>query len=205
MGWFRKTRYVITTLMLGVEGRLRPLLPALADATRQIEESEGDFGVASEQLSRIAGALLEHERALTHVANWGDVFDEEAEAASRGDEAFAENAGRYLSSGLETDNSEGERSLHAARARTIEAKARLEGSHIVVMLTVGYPGEVPELERTIQTRSEVAAALDAIRALQHKAGLRLAHLHYAPSHADEVLTDTQLSVSYPELLPLSGA
>jgi uncharacterized membrane protein len=46
------------------------------------------------------------------------------------------------------------------------------------------------------------AALKDVLALHHENALLLAHIHHAPAHPDDKLTDEQLLVHYPELLSL---
>lgn len=197
---FRKTRYTVATLMLSVEGRLKSVYAALDDATRQIIAAEDEFEVAAEQVARICGALLEHEGAITHAASWGEVFEREEDAAAYGDEVFAECAGRYLSSGLEGPGEQEAGEPGNAATRAIEQ--RLQGSHTVVMLTIAYGGEDATIERPPTTRADVVGILTEMLALQRKDGLLLAHLHYAPGHPDEVITDEKLLLNYPELVEL---
>lgn len=188
MGLFSRKRFVVSTILLAVEGPARRrIFDAVLSATQRIVESEGEFSVASEELARIAEILLANEAAWSHVANWGEVFREETAAAQYGEESFADCAGRYLS---ETDDA-GEDEESAGEAA--------EGAS-VVMLTLAFEGENPALEKTLATREEIAAGLAAAVALHRKDQLMLAHIHQSPGTIDEALDEDQLLVSYPEML-----
>jgi hypothetical protein len=195
MGFFRKDRWAVATVMVALDG---PEVPAfqdlLKDATGRIVDSDGDFDITGEELVRVAEALLEHTDTWSQAANWGEAFTEEGDAAAYGDEVFAELSGRYLSSG----------GLGEDRVPREPPRARALGTfrHLVVMLTVGYQDEVAELEKPISMRADLAKALSAMIALQRKEQLELAHLHYSPADPNEVLTDDQLLVNYPELVSL---
>lgn len=198
MGLFDRKRHTVTTIIVVVDAEdARSTYSILERATNRISAAEDDHGAASAAVADVAGFLLQSRAAWTHVANWGEVFRREEDAASYGDEMFAECAGRYLSSSDAGGRAptEGESQLRALRGGG--------GPHpVVVMLTIGYQGEVPALEKTLATRNDVDAALSAVIALHHRDALDLAALHFAPNHADEVVTDDQLVMNFPELLPM---
>ncbi|MCK6551902.1 DUF1517 domain-containing protein [Myxococcota bacterium] len=197
MGLFDRKRHTVSTIIVVLDADdARTAFSALSEATDHIARSDGDHAVASEAVADVAGFLLEHRAAWTHVANWGEVFRREEEAAEYGDEVFAECASRYVSS-----RSAGAPREDDSRLRDLGAPRR--GPHpIVVMVTVGYRGEIPALEKTLATRNDVDAALSAIIALHHRDALDLAALHFAPGHEAEFLTDDQLMMNFPELLPM---
>ena len=70
------------------------------------------------------------------------------------------------------------------------------------MLTVAYEGEQPRLEGDLSSVLEVESALKSIIELHHQGRVLLAHVHHAPAHPEDKLTDEQLLVNYPELLTL---
>ncbi len=189
MGLFSKKRFVVSTILLAVEGEARRrIYQTVLSATERIVHSEGDFSVASEEISRAAEVLLAHEAAWSHIANWGEVFREETAAAQYGEESFADCAGRYLSATDEGDEEEGD--------------AEVAEGNSVVMLTIAYEGENRALEKTLATREEVGTALSAVVALHRKDQLMLAHIHQSPGTIEEALDEDQLLVSYPEMLSL---
>jgi hypothetical protein len=193
VGLFSRKRFVVATILIGVEGpERRRIFEVVSAGMRRIVESEGDFDVTGEEVARISEVLLEYETGWSHVANWGEVFHREEDAAQYGEECFADCAGRYLS---ETNGS-GERDF--------EGSTEAEGGdgHAVVMLTIAYEGEDPALEKTIATRSELAAALSAVVALHRRDRLLLAHVHQSPGTPSESLNEDQLLVSYPEMVTL---
>ncbi|WP_218081010.1 DUF1517 domain-containing protein [Anthocerotibacter panamensis] len=190
--WIKSKRYVVTTIMVGLNGlTAAPLLGALNRSTREIIASDGDFEVASAEIAKVAGGLLDYESAWTHSANWGEVFTKEVEAGDYGAECFAQNSQRYLSSG------EGLQEAPVA----VPTRAR-SPQNIVVMLTVAYQGELAELETALTSVDAVRRALAALVVLHNKDQLQLAHLHYAPAHFGDDLDTDQLLVNYPELVAL---
>lgn len=198
MGLFRKDRWAVATVMIGLDGQeVRAFQDLMKDATRRIVASDGDFDVAAEELVRVAEALLEHSESWSEVANWGEAFTGEEDASAYGDEVFAELSGRYLSSGGLGGDSAPKGDRDQARDHLLG-----KGAHLVVSLTAGYHGDVPQVEKPLSTREDLSNALVAMIALQRKGQLELAHLHYAPADPDEVLTDDQLLVNYPELVTL---
>ncbi len=190
-GLFGKKRYVVATVMLGLNGTVAaPLLGALNATAREIIADEGAFEVASQGVSQIAGALLDYETAWTHSANWGEVFNKEDQAGNYAAENFAECSSRYLSSGDGQDLED-----------EVPATTR-PPQNLVVMLTVSYMGEIKALESPLTSGSTVRQALEAIMGLHNKDQLQVAHLHYAPAHFGEDLDEDQLLINYPELVAL---
>jgi len=188
--WLRGKRYVVTTIMVGLNGRVAaPLLATLNRATQTIVEYDGEFEVASAELSRIAGALVDYETSWSHSANWGEVFKKEEEAGDYGADCFAQNSQRYLSSG----------DGPVTETAPVQVKAP---QNIVVMLTVAYEGEIQDLEASLTSTESLKRALSAIVALHNRDQLQVAHLHYAPAHFGDDLDDDQLLVNYPELVAL---
>lgn len=188
MGLFSRKRFVVATILVGLEdpGRRR-VFDVVSHAMQRIVDSDGEFEIASEELARVAQVLLEYESAWTYSANWGEVFSKEEDAARYGEESFADCSGRYLS---DTDGSgEGE-------------APSTEHGVSVVMLTIAYEGETPQLEKTLATKQELADGLAAIIALHRREQLLLAHLHQSPGTIDETLTEDQMTVNYPEMMSL---
>jgi len=189
--WLNKKRYVVTTLLVGLEGRsAAPLLGALTQASGRILDSDGEFEVASQEIAGVCGALLDYETAWNRAANWGEAFTKEEQAGDYGAETFSDLSQRYLSS-----------SATEGSVLSVPNTAR-PPQNIVVMITVAYQGEIPELEANLHSLTQVKSALKAIVALHHKDQLQLAHLHFAPAQFGDDLDEEQLLVNYPELVTL---
>lgn len=191
-GWFsgKKPRIVVANLLVALDGADgRAVLPELVDATRRIAQDGTDFAVASTQVARACELLLGRETAWSHAAHWGEIFTDEGDASAYADDAFADASGRYLSEGAEADQGRADDDAPAH-------------DKVVAMITVAYEGEQSALEAPANDVVALRAALDAIRALHARDALLVAHLHVAPSHPEERLTDERLLVSFPELMSL---
>lgn len=187
MGLFSRKRFVVTNLFVAVDAAaFAPTLALCQDAQKRIVEHADDFALACTELARVAGAVLDRSAHLTHAACFGEVFDDEGDAEAAGQSAFADLSTRYLAAddaGAPSEALPGER-------------------RAVVMLTIAYQGEEPALEGDLGSVIDVEDALKAVIALHHQERLLLAHVHHAPAHPEDKLTDEQLLVNYPELLSL---
>ena len=185
----RKRRFVVTNLFVAVdESAFSAILTLCSGAQKRIADSGDDFAVASEELAHVAGGLLDRLDSATHAACFGEVFDDEGEAGDHGQECFAELSTRYLAA---PDDARG------APEQAMPGERRA-----VVMLTVGYEGERPALENPPDSVVALKEALTQLVALHHMDALLLAHVHHAPSHPEDKLTDEQMLANYPELLSL---
>ena len=183
-----RRQYVVSNVFTALdEAAFRPVLDLCASAEQRIVESDGNFDVASSELARVAGALLDKQSHVTHGAIFGEVFKDEGAAGAYGQQAFADLSTRYLADGDE---------------RQPPGEVMPGERRVVVMLTVGYEGERPALERDVDSVLTLVEALQAIVALHHEERLLLAHIHHAPAHPEDKLTDDQLIVNYPELISL---
>jgi hypothetical protein len=182
--FLKRDRFVVATLVAAIpKADALQLHRQASAAVSRIREEGAQFGVASEETARIARALLDREHTWSHVGGWGDVYDSEADAAEAADAAFADAAGRYLA---------------GADDEPVASTARQ--GEVVVMLTLGYAGEIPDIEKTIATREDLRAALSAVGALHDADRLLLAHVHVAPGHPDDAVTEEQMLTSFPELI-----
>lgn len=187
----KKKRFVVTNLFVAVDGAaFTAILTLCGRAEQRIVASEGDFDVASEQIAKVAGGLIDQREHWTHAAIFGDVVDDEGQADATAQEAFADLSTRYLSAGDEEPRPEAKVSVEPGERRA------------VAMLTVAYEGEEPALERDAGNVVELEEALQKIVALHHQGRLLVAHVHHAPAHPEDRLTDEQLLVNYPELMTL---
>ena len=184
--FLKRGRFVTATLVAAMPKADATALHSRAlDAVRLIAAQGDDFEQTSAQVAEIARALLDREHAWSHVGGWGDVYDKEGDADAAADEAYTDAAGRYLS-GADDD------------AATPGART----GHVVVMITVGYEGQMPAIETTIASPGDLRAALIAVGALHDGERLLAAHLHVAPGHPEDAVTEEQMLASFPELLPV---
>lgn len=188
MGWFsKKKRYVVSNVFVALDqAAFARALDVCARAEEEIATDGEDFAAASAAVAKVAGFLLDATDHATHAAVFGEQFKDEGDAGAYGQQCFTELSTRYLAG---PDGGE------ATRALPGEKRA-------VVMLTVAYEGERPALEEPPGSVLALQAVLKDILALHHANALLLAHIHHAPAHTQDKLTDEQLLAHYPELLSL---
>lgn len=188
MSLFSRKRYVVTNVFIALdEGAFGPVLDVCSQAQRRIVDHADDFEIAAAEMARVAGAILDRRAHMTHAASFGEVYDDEGDAAAAGQAAFADLSTRYLSAADDA----------GAASEVMPGERRA-----VVMLTLAYEGEERALEGDLSCVVDVEDALRAIIALHHQGRLLLAHVHHAPAHPEDKLTDEQLLVNYPELMSL---
>jgi uncharacterized membrane protein len=193
---FQKDRFVVVNLFVAVDDdAVAPVRDAAVASARRIVEADGDFDVARAEIGRVARVLLDHESSWSHAAHGGDVFDREEDAAAQGDASFADLSTRYLAG----DDDEG----HAAQRNDADALGAEPGvRRAVVMFTLAYAGEEPALENDVGGVLDVRRVLQAVVSLAEQDRLLLAHIHAAPAHPEDTLTEERLLVGYPELMSL---
>lgn len=187
-----KTRIVVCRLFIHLAGdEVTPLLGVLNQAARQAIESEGDLRQLGEGLTTLCQSLADYEIYWRSAANEGEVFWDEGEAGDYVTELFTDSAQRY-GSGADWDD------LNALDdSLTLPATQNL-----VVMITVAYEGEVPALETDLANVSALRAGLKALINLHYDDRLRAIQVHFSPAQLGDQLTDDQLLLHYPELIPL---
>jgi uncharacterized membrane protein len=187
-----RTRYVVCRIMLHLGGsEVAPILGVLNRGAREAIDSDGDLQVLGEGLVEICQTLLQYDEYWLSASNEGDVFWSEGEAGDFVNELFTDSAQRYLSEPDFSSASGSNEPLSIPVTR-----------NIVVMITVAYEGEVPDLETDL---SNIAALKDGLKALinlhyNHK--LRAIQVHFSPAQLGDELTNDQLLQYYPELIPL---
>jgi hypothetical protein len=187
-----KTRYVVSRVMIHLGGaEVAPLLGTLNRAAREAIDSEGDLEVLGEGLVDICQNLLQLNLYWQSAANEGDVFWKEGEAGDYVNELFTDSAQRYLS---EPDFG---KPLGETEPFSIPVTRNL-----VVMITIAFTGEVPELETNLADRESLEDGLKAIINLHYSGKLEAIQVHFSPAQLGDELTDEQLLVNFPELLPL---
>lgn len=187
-----KTRFVVSRLFIHLAGKeVAPLLGVLNQAARQAIDSDGDPQTLGEGLVNICQSLLQYDVYWQSVANEGDVFWNEGEAGDFVEELFTDSAQRY-NSGIVTDgieNQDDELLLPVTQ-------------NLIVMMTVAYEGEVPDLETDLTDIHALKAGLKALINLHYQNRLRAVQVHFSPAQLGDELTSDQLLLHFPELVPL---
>ena len=188
-----RTRFVVCRLFIHLAGsEVAPLLGVLNRAAREAVESDGDLEVLGEGLVAICQNLLQFDTYWQSAANEGDVFWDEGEAGDFVTELFTDSAQRYLS---EPDFSQ-------SPSRRNELLSLPVTRNLVVMITVAYEGEVPELESDLASVDALKAGLKALINLHYQGRLQAIQVHLSPAQLGDELTDEQLLLNFPELIPL---
>ncbi|AFZ60138.1 DUF1517 domain-containing protein [Anabaena cylindrica FACHB-243] len=187
-----KTRYVVCRLFLHLSGgEVAPVLGVLNRAARQAMDAEGDLEVLGEELVAICQNLLQYDDYWTSAANEGDVFWSEGEAGDYVNELFTDSAQRYLSEPDFSSASGFDEPLSIPVTR-----------NVVVMLTVAYEGEVPQLETDLSNIQALKEGFKALINLHYKHNLQAIQVHFSPAQLGDELTNDQLLQYFPELIPL---
>jgi Protein of unknown function (DUF1517) len=188
-----RTRFVVCRLFLYLSGReVAPLLGALNRAARQAVADEGDLQSLGEGLVDICDSLLQYDTYWRSAAYEGDVFWDEGEAGDYVEELFTDSAQRYHSGSVLGE-------LDTASNNFLSLPVT---QNLIVMLTVAYEGEMPELEADLTSVDAVKAALKASIDLHYQERLRAVQIHFSPAQLGDELTSEQLLLNFPELVPL---
>ena len=187
-----RTRYVVSRIMLHLGGaEVAPILGVLNRAGRAAIEAEGDLKVLGEELVEICQTLLQNDESWVSAANEGDVFWSEGEAGDYVNDLFTDSAQRYLSEPDYNSSSGSNEPLSLPATR-----------NIVVMITVAFEGEVPELETDLSNIQAMKEGLKALINLHYNNKFQAIQVHFSPARLGEELTSDQLLQYYPELIPL---
>ncbi|MBR8836083.1 MAG: DUF1517 domain-containing protein [Stigonema ocellatum SAG 48.90 = DSM 106950] len=187
-----RTRYVVCRIMLHLGGsEVAPILGVLNRAGRAAIDAEGDLEVLGEGLVEISQTLLQYDEYWLSAANEGDVFWNEGEAGDFVNELFTDSAQRYLSEPDYSPNSRSNEPLSIPVTR-----------NVIVMITVAFEGEAPELESDLSNTQALKEGLKAIINLHYKHKLQAIQVHFSPARLGEELTNDHLLQYYPELIPL---
>ncbi|MEB3311853.1 MAG: DUF1517 domain-containing protein [Snowella sp.] len=187
-----RTRYVVSRIFIHLRGQeIAPILGVLNQAGRDSIESDGDLEVTGEGLVEICQSLLQMKIYWESAANEGDVFWNEGEAGDFVNELFTDSAQRYLAevAGEEMDDDDLPLSLPST-------------SNIVVMLTVAFTGEVADLETNLGDREALEYGLKALINLHYQHKLEAIQVHFSPAQLGDELTNEQVLINFPELVPL---
>ena len=187
-----RTRYVVLRLFLHLGGgEVAPILGVLNSAGRDAIDADGDLEVLGEGLVEITQTLLQYDEYWLSAANEGDVFFDEGEAGDYVNELFTDSAQRYLSEPDYRSDSGLNEPLSIPVTR-----------NVIVMLTVAYEGEIPELETDLSNVQALKEGLKALINLHYKHRFKAIQVHFSPAQLGDELTSDQLLQYYPELIPL---
>lgn len=188
-----KTRFVVSRLFIHLSGsEVAPLLGVLNSTGRAAIASDGDLEVLGEGLVGICQNILQLNTYWQSAANEGDVFWNEGEAGDYVTELFTDSAQRYLSEpGFGETSSGYDQPLSLPVTR-----------NIVVMITVAFEGEVPDLEADLASMDALEDGLKALINLHYQDKYRAVQIHFSPAQLGDELTDDQVLANFPELIPL---
>lgn len=187
-----KTRFVVARIFIHLQGQeIAPLLGILNQAAREAVESDGDLEVMGESLVNICEALLQYQNYWYAAANEGDVFWDEGDAGDYFTELFTDSAQRYLSQpNLESPVGENEPLFLPVT------------NNLIVMITVAFEGEVPDIETDLAEIEALDYALKALINLNYQNKYRGIQVHFSPAKLGDELTDEQILLNFSELVPL---
>jgi hypothetical protein len=185
-----KTRFVVSRVFIHLAGsEVAPLLGVLNRVAREAVEADGDLEVLGEGLVSLIQELLQMSSYWQSAGNEGDVFWDEGEAGDYVNELFTDSAQRYLSSADATESTDEPLSLPVT-------------GNLVIMLTVAFEGESPDLENNLADIEALEYGLKALINLHYQEKLRAIQIHFSPARLGDELNGEQLLVNFPELIPL---
>jgi len=190
-----KTRFGVCRLFIHLTGpEAAPILGILNQAGRDVVAAEGDLEALGEGLVDICQNLLTLQSYWQAATNEGDIFWDEGEAGDYVTELFTDSAQRYLSD----PNWE---------APTLEANEPLSlpvTQNLVIMITVAWEGEAPDLETDLTDMGALIAGIKALINLHYQKRLRAIQVHFSPAALGDQLTADQVLINFPELIPLGA-
>lgn len=188
-----QTRLAVCRVFVHLAGaEVAPVLGVLNSTARRAIAADGDLEVLGEGLVEICNHLLQYDNYWQSAANEGDVFWDEGAAGDYVEELFTDSADRYLSEPQYSD------SVYDRNSPLSLPVTR----NVVVMITVAYEGEVPALETDLANISALKVGLKALINLNYQQRLRAIQVHFSPAQLGDELTNDQLLVNFPELIPL---
>ncbi len=187
-----KTRYGVCRIFIHLAGEeVAPLLGTLNRVGREAIEAEGDMEVLGEGLVDICQNLLQMNTYWQAAANEGDVLWDEGEAGDYVTQLFTDSAQRYLS---EPD--------YIAADREDEPLSLAVTRNLIVMITVAFEGESPDLETNLAEMEALEYGLKALINLHYQQKLQAIQVHFSPARLGDELNNEQILLNFPELIPL---
>ena len=187
-----KTRFVVSRVFIHLAGSdIAPMLGTLNRVAQEAIEADGDLEVLGEGLVAVCQNLLQMSSNWQSAGNEGDVIWDEGEAGDYVNELFTDSAQRYLSE-IDTNeeiNDDEPLSLPVTR-------------NLVIMLTVAFEGESPDLEDNLADMEKLEYGLKALINLHYQEKLRAIQIHFSPAKLGDELDGEQLLLNFPELIPL---
>ncbi len=187
-----KTRFVVSRIFIHLAGEeVAPMLGVLNRVAREAIDADGDLEILGEGLVTVCQNLLQMNTYWQSAGNEGDVFWDEGEAGDYVNEIFTDSAQRYLSEVDTTQNIDQDEPLSLPVTR-----------NLVVMLTVAFEGEAPDLENNLADIEALEYGLKALINLHYQEKLRAIQIHFSPAKLGDELNGEQLLLNFPELIPL---
>lgn len=187
-----KTRFVVSRIFIHLQGEeIAPLLGVLNENARNAVDADGDLEVMGECLVNVCQSLLQYQNYWNSASNEGDVVWNEGEAGDYVEELFTDSANRYLAQ-PDIESTVGEN----------EPLSLPITDNLLVMITVAFEGESPEIETDLAEYEALSEGLKALISLNYKGGYRAIALHFSPARLGEILTEEQTILNFPELIPL---
>lgn len=187
-----KTRFVVSRIFIHLAGgEIAPMLGLLNCVAREAIEAEGDLEVLGEGLVAVCQNLLQMSNYWQSAANEGDVLWDEGEAGDYVNELFTDSAQRYLSEIDTTQDVDDNQPLSLPIT-----------SNLVIILTVAFEGESPDLENNLADIEALEYGLKALINLHYQEQLRAIQIHFSPAKLGDELDSEQLLLNFPELIPL---
>jgi len=187
-----RTRFVVLRIFIHLAGKeVAPLIGVLNKTARDAIDAKGEIDVLGEGLVEICENLLPNDLYWRSAANEGDVFWDEGEAGDYVTDLFTDSAQRYKSD-----------SSGAGNVGETEPLSIPVTQNLIVMITVAFEGEVPQLETDLAEISALKDGLKALINLHYQQTLRAIQVHWSPAKLGDELTSDQILESYPELIPL---
>ncbi len=188
-----KNRYVVSRIFIHLQSNeIASLLGILNEEARKAVDNEGDLIVMGECLVNICQGLLEYQNYWHSAANEGDVFWDEGDAGDFVTELFTDSAQRYLSQPDFNSSVVGEN----------EPLYLPITNNLIVMITVAFEGEVPDIESDLADFEALQYALKALINLHYQEKYRAIQVHFSPAKLGDELTDDQVLINFSELIPL---
>ena len=186
-----KTRFVVSRIFIHLGGEeIAPLLGVLNRVAREAISADGDLEVLGEGLVSVCQNLLQMSSYWQSAANEGDALWDEGEAGDYVNELFTDSAARYLSA-IDTVEDLDDEPLSLPVTR-----------NLVIMITVAFEGESPDLETNLADLEALEYGLKALINLHYQEKLRAIQIHFSPARFGDELDGEQLLLNFPELIPL---